>query len=151
MSCDLPCSEREVGPRFAAPNSLEHAVATQWKMAYDSEKRQREEMEQHLRQARNSLINEMEGIKEQHQTEMLRQELAHHQQEQLRLVQQLRLRQGALGTSAAEPNGASGMTPSLFPPQSQPPGSTGGDRPPEVSLARKTHTRVAHNVQMDGC
>lgn len=142
----LPCREREVGPRFAAPNSLEHAVATQWKLAYESEKRQREELEQHLRQARNNLVNEMESIKEQHQTEMLRQELAHHQQEQLRLVQQLRMRQGALATPTAsglEPNG-SGLATSLFPPQPQPPGTSGagpgpvpgagpaGDRPPEV-------------------
>lgn len=133
-------------PRFAAPNSLEHAVATQWKLAYESEKRQRDELEHHLRQARNNLVNEMESIKEQHQTEMLRQELAHHQQEQLRLVQQLRMRQGALATPASglEPNGSGGMATSLFPPQAQPPGSTGpnptpmpgpglsGDRPPEV-------------------
>ena len=133
-----------MGPRFAAPNSLEHAVATQWKLAYESEKRQREELEQHLRQARNNLVNEMESIKEQHQTEMLRQELAHHQQEQLRLVQQLRMRQGALATPTAsgmEPNGSAGLATSLFPPQPQPPGSTTtgptpmsttGDRPPEV-------------------
>lgn len=120
--------ERELEPRFAMPNSLEHAVATQWKMAYDSEKRQREELEQQLRQARNSLINEMESIKEQHQTELLRQELAHHQQEQLRLVQQLRMRQGNLassGSSLLEANGAAGVT-SLFA------GQQSGDRPPEV-------------------
>ena len=115
------CSEREVPPRFAVPNSIEHAVASQWKMAYESEKRRREEVEQELRQARNNLVNEMENIREQHQTEMLRQELAHHQQEQLRLVQQLRMRQGNLGPPGSgmlEPNGAGGIA-SLFPPGQQ--------------------------------
>lgn len=126
-------SEREVPPRFVVPNSLEHAVATQWKMAYDSEKRQREELEQHLRQGRNSLVNEMETIKEQHQTELLRQELAHHQQEQLRLVQQLRMRQGSLmppNSSLMEPNSAGGVA-SLFPGQP-------GELPPEVSCRQLT-------------
>ena len=122
--------EYEVEPRFAHPNSLEHAVATQWKMAYDSEKRQRDELEQRLRQARNSLVNEMESIKEQHQTELLRQELAHHQQEQLRLVQQLRLRQGNLmppNPAVLEPNGSGAAMPALFPGQPS-------DRPPEVNI-----------------
>ena len=123
--------EYEQEPRFASPSSLEHAVATQWKMAYESEKRQREELEQHLRQARNSLVNEMESIKEQHQTELLRQELAHHQQEQLRLVQQLRMRQGNLaslpsgaGGGLLEPSvSVGGGMPSLFPspPTERPP------------------------------
>lgn len=109
-------------PRFAVPNSVEHAVATQWKMAFESEKRRREEVEQELRQARNNLVNEMENIREQHQTELLRQELAHHQQEQLRLVQQLRMRQGNLGppgSSMLEPNGTAGIA-SLFPGQQLP-------------------------------
>lgn len=133
----LCCREREVRPRFATPNSLEHAVATQWKMAYESEKRQRDDLEQHLRQARNSLVNEMESIKEQHQTEMLRQELLHHQQEQLRLVEQLRMRQGALAaplTSGLDANGAgSSMATSLFPSQPQPTG-TSGPGPTPASL-----------------
>lgn len=86
--------EYEIPPRFADPNSIEFAVANQWKAAYESEKRQREELEQQLRQARNNVVQEMETLKEQHQTELIRQELAHHQQEQLRLVQELRMRQG---------------------------------------------------------
>lgn len=136
LVCDS--SEHEVPPRFAVPNSVEHAVATQWKMAYVSEKRQREELEQHLRQARNNLVNEMENIREQHQTEMIRQELAHHQQEQLRLVQQLRRRQGQLslpGQGLMELPNASGGVASLFPGQS-------GDRPLEepVSVVLPTPT-----------
>ena len=87
-------SEREIPPRFAEPGSVEYAVASQWKATYESEKHQREELEQQLRQSRNSVLHEMEGLKEQHQTELIRQELAHHQQEQLRLVQELRIRQG---------------------------------------------------------
>ena len=121
------------------PNSVEHAVATQWKMAYDSEKRQKEELELRLRQARNSLVNEMENIREQHQTELLRQELAHHQQEQLRLVQQLRMRQGNLAplassaSSLLEPSAAGlGDVTSLFPGQPT-------ERPLEETVSTDTH------------
>ena len=118
--------EREAPPRFAQPNTLEFAVATQWKMAYDSEKRQREELEQHLRQSRNNLVHEMENIKEQHQTELIRQELAHHQQEQLRLVQQLRMRQGSVPSNSMLEGSATGNVASFFPMQP-------ADKPPEVS------------------
>lgn len=86
-------SEREVPPRFADPGSVEYAVASEWKSTYDTEKQQREDLEQQLRQARNTVLRAMETLKEQHQTELIRQELAHHQQEQLRLVQELRMRQ----------------------------------------------------------
>lgn len=115
-------------------------MATQWKVAFENEKRQREEMEQQFRQARNNLMHEMENVKEQHQTELLRQELAHHQQEQLRLVQQLRMRQGMPPSSALmDGSGPGGMTSSLF--SSQPmdhlphpqevrgPGNTGTGKP----------------------
>ena len=84
-------------PRFADPGSLEYAVASQWKMTYESEKHQRNELEQQLRLARHNVVQDMDALKEQHRTELIRQELAHHQQEQLRLVQELRLRQGNPG------------------------------------------------------
>ena len=104
-------------------------------MAYDSEKRQRDELEQHLRQARSNLVREMENIKEQHQTELIRQELAHHQQEQLRLVRQLQKREGTHlpggggGGTVMEGN-ASGAPPSQphFPGQHN-------DKPQEVTAS----------------
>lgn len=94
---NMYCSEREVGPRFADPGTLEYAVASQWKSTYESEKRQRDALELELRHSRHSVVQDMESLREQHHTELIRQELAHHQQEQLRLVQELRMRQGSLG------------------------------------------------------
>lgn len=83
-------SEREAPPRFAQPGSLEYDVAGRWKAHYDSEKMQREELEQRLKEGRNLLQQDMHNIKEQHQTLLLRQEIARHQQEQLRLAEELR-------------------------------------------------------------
>ena len=88
------CSERKLSPRFADVGSVEFAVAEHWKAIFESEKCQREELEQQLGHARNSVLQGMESLEEQHQTKLIRQELAHHQQEQLRLVQELRMRQG---------------------------------------------------------
>ena len=106
-------------PRFAEHGSLEYAVASQWKSTYESEKRQRDELEQQLRQSRNAVLQDVEALKDQHQTELIRQELAHHQQEQLRLVQELRMRQGSFGNMAA-PGGSfmegPGAVPPGFPP-----------------------------------
>lgn len=84
--------ERELPPRFAQFNTLEYAIASKWKQAYDDEKVQRDELEQRLKQNRNEIQNQMEVIKEQHRTDLLRQELARHQQEGLRLAEQLRQR-----------------------------------------------------------
>ena len=81
-------------PRFAEHGSIEFAVAAQWKATYENEKNQRDDLEKELRKSRNSVLHEMESLKEQHQTELIRLELAHHQQEQMRLVQELRMRQG---------------------------------------------------------
>lgn len=84
--------ERELPPRFAQPNSLEFAIAARWKQAYDEEKVQRDELEQRLKVARNDIQKEMEVIKEQHRTNLLRQEFARHQEEGMRLAEQLRRR-----------------------------------------------------------
>ena len=71
--CPLPCREREAPPRFAQPGSLEYDVAARWKTHYESEKMQREDLEQRLKEGRNQLQQDMHTIKEQHQTLLLRQ------------------------------------------------------------------------------
>lgn len=60
-------------PRFAQPGTLEYNVAARWKGHYEYEKSQREELEQQLKQTRNQLQSDMEHIKEEHQTMMIRQ------------------------------------------------------------------------------
>ena len=103
----FPSRERELPPRFAQPNSLEYAIAARWKQAYDDEKIQRDELEQRLKLNRNEIQNEMEMMKEHHRTELLRQELARHQQEGLRLAEQLRAR----GENVHPPNPIMGLQP----------------------------------------
>lgn len=92
MSAVFPLRERELPPRFAQPSTLEFAIASRWKQAYDDEKVQRDEFEQRLKLNRNEIQKEMEVIKEQHRTELLRQEFARHQEAGLRLAEQLRQR-----------------------------------------------------------
>lgn len=115
--------ERELPPRFAQPNSLEFAIAARWKQAYDEEKVQKDELEQRLKVARNDIQKEMEVIKEQHRTNLLRQEFARHQEEGMRLAEQLRRRGenlGALGMGfPPPPPGGMPPAPSLL---QQPPG-----------------------------
>jgi len=69
----LASSEREAPPRFAHPGTLEFEVASRWKAHYESERVQRDELEQNLKQARNALQTDMQNMKEQHQTMLLRQ------------------------------------------------------------------------------
>ena len=113
-------------PRFAQPNTLEYAIAVRWKQAYDDEKIQRDELEQRLKLNRNEIQNEMEMMKEQHRTDLLRQELARHQQEGLRLAEQLRARgenvpgvNPIMGLAPPPPAGIPLPPPSLL---QQPPG-----------------------------
>ena len=76
---------------------MEYNVATRWKQIYDEEKAQRDELEQRLGLTRDGLEGSMNNLKEQYRTDLIRQELAHHQQEQMRLVEQLRQRGDPLG------------------------------------------------------
>lgn len=106
-------------PRFAQPGTMEFAVASRWKQLYEEEKLQREELEQRLKQVRNSLQENMETLKEQYRTDQIRQELAHHQQEQMRLVEQLRQRGDPLASlTGLLPSGPPGIHPA---PLLQPP------------------------------
>ena len=104
MTCMHLClffvRERELPPRFAQPSSLEFAIAARWKQAYDDEKVQRDELEQRLKINRNNIQKDMELIKEQHRTNLLRQEFARHQEEGMRLAEQLRQRGASVSVMA---------------------------------------------------
>ena len=152
MSLCFCTRERELPPRFAQPSTLEYAIASKWQQAYEDEKMQRDELEQRLKQNRNEIQNQMEVIKEQHRTDLLRQEFARHQQEGMRLAEQLRQRGEALSginvgggmPGLVPPPGAGGMQPppSLLqqpPPSQQAPGLL--YPPPEI----KTEGRVRSN------
>ena len=140
--------ERELPPRFAQPSSLEFAIAARWKQAYDEEKVQRDELEQRLKVNRNDIQKEMEVIKEQHRTNLLRQEFARHQEEGMRLAEQLRRRGeslAVLGMHGVPPPPPGGMPP---PPSllQQPPGQPVHPAPlfPSPSGGIKTEGRVCY-------
>ena len=74
---------------------------------FEDEKAQRADLDERLRENRVEVRKQMANIKEQHKIELLRQELVHHQQEQLRLMQQLSEREGFFSppTSRHPPTG----------------------------------------------
>lgn len=143
-----PRSEREALPRFPQPGSLEYDVAMRWKGFFDQEKAERAELEDKIKGMKSSIQKDMDTIKEQHQTLMLRQglvsggacyfpstctdmttltltEIARHQLEQRRLAERLREQEERLkGLNSAQT--AAGimpmfpqMPPPLFPPMVQ--------------------------------
>ena len=90
-------------------------IASRWKVVFEEEKVQREDLETRIKENRGAVREQMGDIRKQHETEMLRQELAHHQAQGLRLMQQLSEREGGLmppvSGAALYPQGA----PPLFP------------------------------------
>lgn len=117
------CREYELPPRFSSPHDVEFMMANRWKAVFEDEKTQRAELEERLRENRVEVRKQMANIKEQHKIERMRQELVHHQQEQLRLMQQLNEREGIYSpqTSRIPPVGllqpGGQHTLPLFPPE----------------------------------
>ena len=68
-----PHSEREAPPRFPQMGSLEYDVAMRWKAFFEQEKTERNEMEERIKTMKGAIQKDMDTIKEQHQTIMLRQ------------------------------------------------------------------------------
>ena len=142
-SVSIALREREVPPRFAQLNTLEFAIASRWKQAYDDEKVQRDEFEQRLKLNRNEIQKEMEVIKEQHRTDLLRQELARHQEAGLRLAEQLRQR------GVSDP--AMGGYHSLAPPGAAVPPPTGLlQQPPGQQIPAPLFPTPGSEVSLDG-
>ena len=69
-------SEREAPPRFPQPGSLEYDVAMRWKAFFEKEKLERDELEERIKAMKADIHKDMNTIKEQHQTLMLRQGMA---------------------------------------------------------------------------
>lgn len=66
-------SEREAPPRFPQPGSLEYEVAMRWKGFFEQEKAERNELEGKIKGMKSVIQKDMDTIKEQHQTLVLRQ------------------------------------------------------------------------------
>jgi proline- and glutamine-rich splicing factor len=64
--------EREVGPRFAAPNTFELMFGQRWKELYEMEKVKREQLEAELKESRDRLEQDMELAYQDYQTHLLR-------------------------------------------------------------------------------
>lgn len=64
--------ERELGPRFPAPNSFEYVYGMKWKELYEHEKNRRAQLEEELKEARRRLEADMELAYQDYQAQMLR-------------------------------------------------------------------------------
>ncbi|XP_036283050.1 non-POU domain-containing octamer-binding protein-like [Pipistrellus kuhlii] len=80
--------EREQPPRFAQPGSFEYAYAMRWKALLEMEKRQQDQVDRNIREAREKLAMEMEAARQDHQVMLMRQDLM-RRQEELRRMEEL--------------------------------------------------------------
>eukprot|EP00731_Ephydatia_muelleri_P031882 Em0023g389a len=83
-------AERDCVPRFAEPGTIEFEIASRWAAFYDHEKVMRDELEVRVKEEKANVEKEIQQLLEQHQTLVIRQEIARHQQEQMRLAAALR-------------------------------------------------------------
>jgi hypothetical protein len=92
------CSrERELGPRFAAPNSFEHVYGQRWKELYALEAKRRAELEVELKESRMRLESDMEVAYDDYKTQLMREDLQRRQKELERLEDQRRERLMSMG------------------------------------------------------
>ncbi|XP_044742881.1 hrp65 protein-like [Chrysoperla carnea] len=66
---------REVGPRFASPNSFEHQYGTRWKQLNEIHKQKLETLKREQLMEEEKLEAQMEYARYEHETEMLREQL----------------------------------------------------------------------------
>ena len=64
--------EREVGPRFADPNSFQFTYGQRWKQLLDLYKQKKEAVDRELKLEEEKLVSQMEYARYEHETEMLR-------------------------------------------------------------------------------
>ncbi|GMT19252.1 hypothetical protein PFISCL1PPCAC_10549, partial [Pristionchus fissidentatus] len=89
--------ERELGPRFPAPNTFEFVYGMKWKELYENERRRREAVEIELKEERKRLEADMELAYQDYQAQMLREDLQRRQQELERLEAARRARMNGMG------------------------------------------------------
>lgn len=64
--------ERDIGPRFAQPNSFEFEFGQKWKQLFELEKQKRSSLETEILNDRERLDDQMEFAIYEHETNMLR-------------------------------------------------------------------------------
>lgn len=64
--------QRDVGPRFANPNSFEHEFGTRWKQLAELYKQKEEALKREMKLEEEKLEAQMEYARYEHETEMLR-------------------------------------------------------------------------------
>lgn len=79
--------DREVGPRFAEPNSFEFTFAAKWKELYDLEVQKRRKLEEEFKEARANLEKQVEYYRLSHVEEQLRDQLKQVTENRLELRQ----------------------------------------------------------------
>ncbi|CAH1715113.1 hrp65 protein-like isoform X3 [Aphis gossypii] len=67
--------QRDVGPRFANPNSFEHEFGTRWKQLAELYKKKEEALKREMKLEEEKLEAQMEYARYEHETEMLREQL----------------------------------------------------------------------------
>jgi splicing factor, proline- and glutamine-rich len=64
--------ERDIGPRFADPNSFQFTYGQRWKQLLELYKQKKEAVERELKMEEEKLISQMEYARYEHETEQLR-------------------------------------------------------------------------------
>lgn len=64
--------QRDVGPRFANPNSFEHEFGTRWKQLAELYKSKEDALKREMKLEEEKLEAQMEYARYEHETEMLR-------------------------------------------------------------------------------
>jgi len=72
--------ERQSGPRFAAVGSFEFEYGLKWKQLYELFDKKKEMLEKELNDEKSKLEEQIEYAKYQHETEMLREQLLHREE-----------------------------------------------------------------------
>ncbi|CAJ0942988.1 unnamed protein product, partial [Mesorhabditis belari] len=111
--------EREIGPRFPAPNSFEYVYGMKWKELYELEKQRRAQLEEELKESRRRLEADMELAYQDYQAQMLREDLQRRQQELERLEAARRERMASLGGGRSMVGGPPAGVPAPFMQQQQ--------------------------------
>jgi len=76
--------EREIGPRFAEPNTFQFTYGQRWKQLLELYKQKKEAIERELKMEEDKLISQMEYARYEHETEMLREQLRQREQDRER-------------------------------------------------------------------
>jgi proline- and glutamine-rich splicing factor len=84
--------EREIGPRFAHPNTFEYEFANKWKQLYEVEKQKRELLEKEVKEDRDRLEDQMEFSLYEYETNMLREKLRQREQDANNLLREREMR-----------------------------------------------------------